>query len=52
MFVKGRAGLATAMLVAVITGHQRRKLESYGDVLFLVVRFARYDDAREEDELA
>lgn len=36
----------------LLTGHQRPKIERYGDVLFLVVRSARYDDAREEVDLA
>ncbi|MFN3865363.1 MAG: magnesium and cobalt transport protein CorA [Demequina sp.] len=31
---------------------QRPKLERYGDVLFMVVRSAHYDDAREEVDLA
>jgi len=30
-----------------LTGHQRAKLERYGDVLFTVLRPARYDDATE-----
>jgi magnesium transporter len=30
-----------------IKAHQRSKLEHYGDVLFLVFKTARYDDARE-----
>ena len=30
-----------------VTAHQRSKLESYGDCLFLVFKTARYDDARE-----
>ncbi|WP_234988185.1 magnesium and cobalt transport protein CorA [Demequina sp. NBRC 110056] len=33
-------------------GGQRPKLERYGDVLFLVVRSAHYDDAREQVDLA
>ncbi len=33
------------------TGHQRSKIERYGDVLFVVLRPARYDDEREEVEL-
>jgi magnesium transporter len=35
-----------------IKAHQRPKLELYGDVLFLVVKTARYDDARERIEFA
>ncbi|MDQ1130616.1 magnesium and cobalt transport protein CorA [Microbacterium sp. SORGH_AS_0888] len=31
-------------------GHQRAKIERYGDTLFVVLRPARYDDAREEVE--
>ncbi|MFD0790987.1 magnesium and cobalt transport protein CorA [Microbacterium insulae] len=33
-----------------LTGHQRSKLERYGDILFLVLRPARYDDASETVE--
>lgn len=33
-----------------LTGHQRPKLERYGDVLFVVLRSARYLDAPEEVE--
>lgn len=33
-----------------ITAHQRPKLERYDDVLFVVLRAARYDDAAEEVE--
>lgn len=36
----------------LLAGHQRPKLERYGDVLFLVVRSARYDDTREEVDFA
>ncbi|WP_029146002.1 magnesium and cobalt transport protein CorA [Microbacterium luticocti] len=36
----------------LLHAHQRPKLERYGDVLFLVVRSARYDDAREEVDFA
>lgn len=32
------------------SGHQRAKVERYGDTLFVVLRPARYDDAREEVE--
>jgi len=35
-----------------IKAHQRPKLELYGNVLFLVVKTARYDDARERIEFA
>jgi magnesium transporter len=35
-----------------ITAHQRSKLEQYGDVLFLVFKTARYDDAAEIIEFA
>ncbi|SBT46344.1 magnesium/cobalt transporter CorA [Micromonospora narathiwatensis] len=35
-----------------ITAHQRPKLERYGDTLFVVLRAARYDDAREEVEFS
>lgn len=33
-----------------LSGHQRSKLERYGDVLFMVLRSARYLDATEEVE--
>ncbi|MBZ4487822.1 magnesium and cobalt transport protein CorA [Microbacterium sp. cx-55] len=33
-----------------LSGHQRSKVERYGDILFVVLRPARYDDAREEVE--
>jgi len=33
-----------------LTGHQRPKIEHYGDVLFIVLRSARYLDAPEEVE--
>lgn len=33
-----------------LTGHQRSKLERYGDILFTVLRPARYDDASETVE--
>ncbi|POH62109.1 magnesium transporter [Cryobacterium zongtaii] len=36
----------------LLAGNQRPKLERYGDVLFLVVRSARYDDTREEVDFA
>lgn len=36
----------------LLTANQRPKLERYGDVLFLVVRSARYNDAAEEVEFA
>ena len=35
-----------------IKAHQRSKLERYGDVLFLVFKTARYDDAAERIEFA
>ncbi|HEX8804346.1 MAG TPA: magnesium/cobalt transporter CorA [Acidimicrobiales bacterium] len=35
-----------------IHAHQRPKLELYGDLLFLVVKTARYDDAREAVDFA
>ena len=35
-----------------IHAHQRPKLELYGDMLFLVIKTARYDDAREAIEFA
>lgn len=36
----------------LLHAHQRPKLERYGDVSFLVVRSARYDDAAEEVEFS
>ncbi len=33
-----------------LTGHQRSKMERYGDILFTVLRPARYDDASETVE--
>ncbi|MDF2492504.1 MAG: transporter [Microbacterium sp.] len=33
-----------------LSGHQRSKVERYGEILFVVLRPARYDDAREEVE--
>lgn len=45
-------GLHPLLLEDLLTGNQRPKLERYGDVLFLVVRSARYDDAREEVDFA
>ena len=36
----------------LLTGRQRPKLERYGDVLFLVLRSARYVDDREEVDFA
>jgi magnesium transporter len=33
-----------------LSGHQRSKVERYGDILFVVLRPARYDDDREEVE--
>ncbi|SLM96176.1 Magnesium and cobalt transport protein CorA [Corynebacterium xerosis] len=40
------------LLEDLLTAHQRPKLERYGDVLFLVVRSARYVDAQEEVDFA
>ncbi|MGP9602462.1 MULTISPECIES: magnesium and cobalt transport protein CorA [unclassified Brachybacterium] len=40
------------LLEDLLNAHQRPKLERYGDVLFLVVRSARYVDAEEEVDFA
>lgn len=40
------------LLEDLLNAHQRPKLERYGDVLFLVVRAARYVDAQEEVDFA
>ncbi len=45
-------GLHPLVREDLLKGNQRPKLERYGDVLFLVVRSARYDDAREEVDFA
>lgn len=45
----GRAwDLHPVLLEDLLIGHQRPKLERYGDVLFVVLRSARYDDPAEE----
>ena len=43
-------GLHELALEDASNAHQRPKLEDYGDSLFLVLRTARYDDAKEEVE--
>lgn len=43
-------GLHPLAVEDALTGHQRPKLERYGDVLFLVMMAARYLDAPEEVE--
>ena len=43
-------GLHELALEDVENAHQRPKLEDYGDSLFIVLRTARYDDAKEEVE--
>ena len=41
-------GLHELAIEDAAAGHQRPKLERYGDTLFMVLRAARYDDADEE----
>ena len=43
-------GLHELAVEDALTGHQRPKIERYGDVLFVVLRPARYLDAQEEVE--
>jgi magnesium transporter len=43
-------GIHELVVEDALSGHQRSKLERYGDVLFLVLRSARYLDAAEEVE--
>lgn len=43
-------GIHPLVVEDALAGHQRPKLERYGDVLFLVLRPARYLDAEEEVE--
>ena len=43
-------GLHRLALEDAMNAHQRPKLEDYGDSLFIVLRTARYDDAKEEVE--
>lgn len=43
-------GIHELVVEDALSGHQRSKLERYGDVLFLVLRSARYLDASEEVE--
>ena len=43
-----RFGLHELALEDAGNAHQRPKLEDYGDSVFIVLRTARYDDAREE----
>jgi magnesium transporter len=43
-------GIHALVVEDALSGHQRSKLERYGDVLFLVLRPARYLDATEEVE--
>lgn len=44
--------LHPVLLEDILLGHQRPKLERYGNVLFVVLRSARYDDAAEEVDFA
>ncbi|PCE16120.1 transporter [Microbacterium sp. SZ1] len=43
-------GIHQLVVEDALAGHQRSKLERYGDVLFMVLRSARYLDATEEVE--
>lgn len=43
-------GIHELVVEDALTGHQRSKLERYGDILFMVLRPARYLDAAEEVE--
>ena len=43
-------GIHELVVEDALSGHQRAKLERYGDVLFMVLRPARYLDEREEVE--
>ena len=43
-------GIHELVVEDALSGHQRSKLERYGDVLFLVLRSARYRDETEEVE--
>ena len=43
-------GLHDLALEDAMNAHQRPKLEDYGESLFIVLRTARYDDAKEEVE--
>ncbi len=43
-------GIHALVVEDALSGHQRSKLERYGDVLFMVLRSARYLDAAEEVE--
>ncbi|MDQ4214920.1 magnesium and cobalt transport protein CorA [Microbacterium capsulatum] len=48
--VAAEFGLHELAVEDALTGHQRSKLERYGDTLFVVLRPARYLDATEEVE--
>ena len=48
--VAGEFGLHSLVVEDTIKAHQRPKLERYGDVLFTVLRSARYVDAEERVE--
>ena len=50
--VAGELELHPLAVEDAINAHQRPKLERYGDVLFLVVKSARYDDDREAIDFA
>ncbi|MGB4138120.1 MAG: magnesium/cobalt transporter CorA [Microbacterium sp.] len=48
--VAGEFGLHELAVEDALRGHQRSKIERYDDVLFVVLRPARYNDAEEEVE--
>jgi magnesium transporter len=48
--VADELGIHELVVEDALAGHQRAKLERYGDVLFMVLRPARYLDAAEEVE--
>ncbi|MFT4306344.1 MAG: magnesium and cobalt transport protein CorA [Microbacterium sp.] len=48
--VTAEFGLHPLAVEDALQGHQRAKIERYGETLFVVLRPARYDDAKEEVE--
>lgn len=46
--VAGEFGLSALAVEDALTGHQRAKLDYYGEILFVVLRPARYLDAEEK----
>jgi len=49
--VAGEFGLHELAVEDAVKAHQRPKLETYGDTLFVVLKSARYDDERESVEI-